>query len=190
MGGLLLLVREDMGLLVALLAVLRSAQRRGRPRLAAGLLAAGFTMYVLATVVIIPHFAAGHAFAYGNQFAALGNSVPSAAFAIVTHPLHAVNVFFTPIAKTKTLLYLILPLALLPLRSRYALLALPLLAERFFNSRDNLWLPLFHYNALPWLILVLAMVDGADRPACSVPNPLRSGRGGCSADGWLPCRCC
>jgi hypothetical protein len=42
-------------------------------------------------------------------------------------------------------------------------LALPLLAERFFNSRHNLWTETFHYNALPWLILVMAMVDGAQR---------------------------
>ena len=43
------------------------------------------------------------------------------------------------------------------------LLALPLLAERFFNTRENLWTATFHYNALPWLILVLAMADGAHR---------------------------
>jgi uncharacterized membrane protein len=63
--------------------------------------------------------------------------------------------------KTETLLYLVLPFALIFLRSPYALLALPMLAERFFNSRANLWQPHFHYNALPWLVLALATVDGA-----------------------------
>ena len=29
--------------------------------------------------------------------------------------------------------------------------------------RDNLWYPSFHYNALPWVIFVLAMIDGAAR---------------------------
>src|SRR6185312_16475806 len=35
--------------------------------------------------------------------------------------------------------------------------------ERFFNSRDMVWTTHFHYNALPWLVLVLAMVDGGQR---------------------------
>jgi uncharacterized membrane protein len=161
--ALLLLVREDMGILVMLLGLLRLIQRRPNRRLVLGLIVGGIVMYVLTTSVIIPHFAAGHSFSYGNQFGALGNSVPAALGNIVTQPWHAVHVFFTPFVKTKTLAFLLLPLGLLPLRSPYAILALPLMAERFFNSRSNLWGATFHYNALPWLILVLAMVDGAQR---------------------------
>jgi uncharacterized membrane protein len=161
--ALLLLVREDMGLIVALIGGLVLAQRRGKLKLAASLVGAGIGMYVLTTIVIIPHFAAGHAFAYGNQFGSLGPSLSAAAGNIVTHPWHAVAVFFTPAVKTGTLAFLLIPLALLPLRSPYALLALPLFAERFFNSRHNLWDTTFHYNALPWLILMMAMVDGASR---------------------------
>jgi hypothetical protein len=74
-----------------------------------------------------------------------------------------VTVFFSPAVKVHTLGYLLLPLLLLPLRSPYALLSLPIFAERFFNSRDYLWSPHWQYNALPWLILVLAAVDGAGR---------------------------
>jgi uncharacterized membrane protein len=164
---LLLFVREDMGILVMLFGVLRLAQHRQLPRpgrrLVLGLIFGGLAMYVLTTSVIIPHFAAGHSFAYGNQFGSLGSSVPAALMSIITKPWHALAVFFTPIVKTKTLAFMFVPLALLPLRSRYAILALPLFAERFFNSRSNLWGATFHYNALPWLILVLAMVDGAQR---------------------------
>jgi uncharacterized membrane protein len=162
--GLLLLVREDMGLIVALIGVLVLAQRRGGRRWpVAAMIAVGVGMYLVTTSLIIPHYAAGHGFAYGNQFGALGPSVPAAIGNIVTHPWHAIAVFFTPSVKARTLALLIVPLALLPLRSPYALLALPLFAERFFNSRHNLWTTTFHYNALPWLILVLAMVDGAHR---------------------------
>ncbi len=161
--ALLLLVREDMGLIVALVGVLVAAQRRGKIVLAAALAGVGIGMYMLTTIVIIPTFAAGHAFAYGNQFGSLGPSLSAAAANIVTHPWHAVAVFFTPAVKAGTLAFLLIPLALLPLRSPYALLALPLFAERFFNSRHNLWSTTFHYNALPWLILVMAMVDGASR---------------------------
>ncbi len=56
-----------------------------------------------------------------------------------------------------------MPLAFLPLRSRYLLVVVPLLAERFFNSRDLLWSTHFHYNAMPWTVLTLAMIDGAAR---------------------------
>jgi len=161
--GLLLLVREDMGLLVGLLGLLRLAQR-GRARWpVVVMVVGGVAMYLVTTSVIIPHFAVGHGFAYGDQFGALGGSVPAAIGNIITRPWHAVAVFFTPSAKAHTLGFLLVPLGLVCLRSRYAVLALPLLAERFFNSRHNLWTETFHYNALPWLILVLAMVDGAHR---------------------------
>jgi uncharacterized membrane protein len=162
-SGLLLLVREDMGAVVFLLAVLRVAQRR-RPHWPAALLAGGGVLaYLLTTTVVIPHFAAGHGFAYGGQFDALGHNLPDALVNIVAHPWHAAKLVVTPSVKVETLAYLLVPLALLPLRSRYALLAVPLLAERLFNSRENLWQPHFHYNALPWLVLVMAMVDGAGR---------------------------
>ena len=161
--GLLLLVREDMGLLVALIGAIVIGQRRGRARLGIAMIAVGAAIYVITTSVIIPHFAAGGDFAYGNQFGSLGPTLPSAVGNILTTPWHAVAVFFTPSVKAHTLAYLLIPFALLPLRSPYALLTLPLFAERFFNSRHNLWTATFHYNALPWLVLTLAMIDGAAR---------------------------
>jgi uncharacterized membrane protein len=161
--GLLLLVREDMGLLVALLGMLRLAQRRRERWPVIALVGGGIVTYVVTTAVIIPHFAVEHGFAYGDQFGSLGSSVPAAIGNMITRPWHAVDVFFTPDAKAHTLALLVVPLGLLCFRSRYALLALPLLAERFFNTRINLWTATFHYNALPWLILVLAMIDGAHR---------------------------
>jgi uncharacterized membrane protein len=160
---LLLFVREDMGILVVLLALLRLLQRRPPHWRAAALAVGGIVAYLITTTLIIPHFARGHGFAYGSQFDALGKNLPDAVISIVAHPWHALKLFFSPSIKTETLAYLTLPFALLFLRSRYAVLALPLLAERFFNSRGNLWQPHFHYNALPWLVLALATVDGAAR---------------------------
>jgi uncharacterized membrane protein len=158
---LLLFVREDMGIVVALLALLRLLQRRRPYWRALALAAGGLVAYVVTTTVIIPHFARGQGFAYGGQFDALGKNLPDALWNIVAHPWHAVKLFFTPSIKSQTLAYLTLPFALLFLRSPYAMLALPLIAERFFNSRSNLWEPHFHYNALPWLVLAMATVDGA-----------------------------
>jgi uncharacterized membrane protein len=160
---LLLLVREDMGIAVVLLAGLRLLQRRRPYWRAAALAAGGLIAYLITTTLIIPHFARGHGFAYGGQFDALGHNLPSAVGNIITHPWHAIRLFFTPSIKSQTMAYLVLPFALLFLRSPYAILAVPLLAERFFNSRENLWQPHFHYNALPWLVLALATIDGAAR---------------------------
>lgn len=172
----LLLVREDMGILVALMGVLvylRAAPTHDatslrsrlvhRPQLAAlALILGGFAAYVSVTAVVIPALAPSHHFAYW-QFDAIGRNLPDAVLNIITHPWHAGHVFFTPAVKTRTLLYLLAPLAFLPLRSPYVVIALPLLAERFFNSRPELWIAHFQYNALPWLVLVLGFIDGAGR---------------------------
>lgn len=168
--ALLLLVREDMGVLVLLIGMLRLGQRRPNRPLVLALAGGGVLAYVLTTSLIIPHFAES-GFTYGNQFGSLGPTVSAAALSVITRPWHAIAVFLTPAIKAKTLALLFLPTAMLPLRSPYVILAMPLLAERFFNTRQNLWKPIFHYNALPWLILVFAMVDGAARLGLFGPDP-------------------
>jgi uncharacterized membrane protein len=134
-----------------------------RPRWAGfGLIGLGIAGYLIVTSLVIPAFAPNGRFAYWT-FDALGPDPAHAAWNIVAHPVHTVRLFVTPSVKLQTLGYLLVPLALLPFRSRYSLIALPLLAERFFNSRDMVWSTHYHYNVLPWLVLVLAMIDGADR---------------------------
>ena len=159
-AGLLLLVREDMGAVLVMIGLLRLAYRPRRTGYL--MIGAGVAGYVLVTGLIIPAFAPNGQFAYWT-FDALGPDLPHALLTIVTHPVHTVRLFVTPAIKAETLAYFFLPLALLPLRSRYCLIAAPLLAERFFNSREHVWTTHFHYNALPWLVLVLAMVDGGAR---------------------------
>ena len=159
-AGLLLLVREDMGAVLVMIGLVRLAYRPRRTGYL--LIGAGIAGYLLVTELIIPAFAPSGQFAYWT-FDALGEDLPHALLTIVTHPVHTVQLFFTPAVKAETLAYFFLPLALLPLRSRYCLIAAPLLAERFFNSRDHVWTTHFHYNALPWLVLTLAMVDGGAR---------------------------
>jgi uncharacterized membrane protein len=160
---LLLLVREDMGIVVLLIGFLRCFRR---PRwLGFAIMGAGVLMYELTTAVILPHFAPNGAFAYWQYGPTLGPNLSSAITNTLTRPWHTISLFFSPFVKTRTLLLLVAPLAFLPFRSRYSLLALPLLAQRFFEpaERHRLWEPGYHYNALPWVILVLAMIDGADR---------------------------
>ena len=188
----LLLVREDMGVLVLVIGVLRIF--RGRPplrewrpgrwparvrqlsapagraavrRIGPGiaLILGGVAAYEITTGLILPHFSPTGTFAYWQYGSTLGPSLGAAAVGAVTRPWHLVHLFFVPWVKFRTLLLMLVPLALLPLRSRYAWLALPLLAQRFFEpaERYRLWQPAYHYNALPWVILTLAMVDGAAR---------------------------
>lgn len=173
--ALLLLVKEDMGLIVSSIGVLallasgfrRTSWRRPAPlsRATKGGLAAlllGLVAYYVTTTIALPALAPDKHFAYWN-YSSLGSNLPHALTTIVTRPWHAVWVFFTPVLKTSTLLFLLVPLAMIPLRSRYMVVAGVLLAERFFNDREQLWSPIYHYNALPWLVLVLAFVDGAAR---------------------------
>ena len=126
----------------------------------AALVGAGGLPYVLTTTLIIPHFAVG-GFTYGGQFGQLGDSLPAALRSIVTRPWHAVSCSSPRPRSRRRMGLLVLPFALISFRSRYSLLILPLLAERMFNVRHNLWVPYFHYNALPWVVLTLAFVDGA-----------------------------
>jgi uncharacterized membrane protein len=170
---LLLFVKEDLALVVmaigVVIAIRGSDERadsslwnrlRRPPRLAIGLFVMGIVAFVITTKLIIPSLAPDGSFDYW-QFDAVGSNFSDAAANIVTEPWHAVAVFFTPFAKSLTLIMLFLPLAAVPLRSPYALITVPLFLERFFNDRVQLWIPQFHYSALPWLVLVVAFVDGA-----------------------------
>lgn len=159
-GFALLLVREDLGIVVMLLGLVRVFRR---PRwVGAVLLAVGPVAFVLITKVVIPHFAPSGQFAYW-AYDALGKDAPSAIGYMVTHPITTAVLFFAPPVKSLTFALFFVPTLFLGLRSPYVIACLPILAQRFFASRENLWLPYFHYNAPVWVIVVLAAVDGVGR---------------------------
>lgn len=199
----LLLVREDMGMVLAMLGVVRAwfalrdrrdARRAGSrsgshdPRglqheripqtrassqaapkplhrtlaICGALVLLGTVVFFLVIKVVLPHFAADGQFAYWT-YDALGPDAPSSIKFILLHPLRTAELFFAPWVKTKTLLYLLLPLALLPLRSPLVLVTLPLLAQRFLSSRTHLWTTEFHYSAPVMVILVFATFDAISR---------------------------
>lgn len=170
----LLLVREDMGMTLLVLAVVRALlawrdARAGRDvrwgrvlGLCAALALLGAVVFVLVTKVVLPHFAPSGEFAYWT-YDALGPDAGSAIRFILTHPLRTAEIFFTPWTKSFTLLWLLVPLALLSLGSPYALATLPLLAQRFLSSRTHLWTTQFHYNAPIFLVLLVAALDTCSR---------------------------
>ena len=182
---LLLLVREDMGLLVAIIggiawardrrrsdtwwSTLRGSVRHPGP-LVVMFIIGGIVAFVVSTIVVIPAMSP-----YGNyhywQFGGIGANVHDALRTIVTRPWHVVHVFFTPSVKATTLIALIAPVLWFPLRSPYVLLSAPLLAERFLNDRPQLWHMNYHYSLLPWLVLVMAFVDGAGKAGLFDPKP-------------------
>jgi uncharacterized membrane protein len=159
-AAVLLLVKEDMGLLVAGYGAYLLLTRRRRA--GAVFIAAGVAATWVASRVLIPAFGGPGNFywAYG-QF---GSGAGTAALNIVTHPLHALHVLVTPGVKVRTMIGLLAPLGFLPLASPLTVAALPLLAERMLASGYPLWWQAkFQYNAFIVMILVLAAVDGAAR---------------------------
>ena len=162
----LLLVKEDMGLLVAGIGLyLAVAPPRvvSRQRLVAvALIAAGIADSVLATYVLIPAF--GGRSGYYWAYTALGSNVGQAALHLVSHPLSSLGLLITPRVKLFTMLWLFGAFCFLPLLSPISLVVIPLLLERMLGSVfPNWWGTSFQYNAFLVIVLVCAAVDGAAR---------------------------
>lgn len=156
----LLLVKEDMGLLLAGYGGYLLVTRRRWTGLA--FVVGGVAATWLASHVLIPAFGGSASFywAYGE----FGRTAGSAVAGIVTHPLHALHVLVTPSVKVRTMIGLLAPLGFLPLASPLTLAAVPLLAERMLASGYPLWWQAkFQYNAFIVMIFFLAAVDGAAR---------------------------
>jgi uncharacterized membrane protein len=159
----LLLVKEDMGLLVAGFGgYLLLTRRREWVWTGLGFVAAGVAATWVASRVLIPAFGGSATFywAYG-QF---GPTLGSAVLNVITHPLHALHVFVTPWVKARTMIGLLATFAFLPLASPMVVAVLPLLAERMLASGYPLWWQAkFQYDAFLVMMLACAAVDGAAR---------------------------
>ena len=162
----LLLVKEDMGFLVAGIGVYLAV---GRPRtlprqLRTGLVlvAAGLGYSVLATYLLIP--AAGGRADYYWAYQSLGSNVPQVIGHILIHPVSSARVLITPRVKVDTVLWLLAAFCFLSLVSPIALAAVPLLLERMLGSKfPNWWVTAFQYNAYLVVVLACAAADGAAR---------------------------
>jgi uncharacterized membrane protein len=162
----LLLVKEDMGFLVAGVGLYVAVARPrvvGRPLLTGlVLVAVGLADSVLATYVLIPAF--GGRSDYYWAYGALGSNVPQVIGHIVTHPASSLRVLITPRVKVDTVAWLFAAFCFLSLRSPLTLAAVPLLLERMLDSKfPNWWVTSFQYNAYLVIILLFAAVDGAAR---------------------------
>jgi uncharacterized membrane protein len=164
--GLLFLVKEDMGLLVAGIGAALALSRPGmvpRQRLvAAGLIVAGLAGTVLATYVLIP--AMGGRSGYYWAYTELGSNAQQAAGHLITHPIGSLRLLVSPRVKLDTILLLFGAFCFLPLLSPLSLATVPLLAERMLGAKfPNWWNTDYQYNAYLVVILACAAVDGAAR---------------------------
>jgi uncharacterized membrane protein len=156
----LLMVKEDMGLLVAGYGAYLFLIRQRRIGLS--FIVGGLAATWLSTRVLIPAFGGSATFywAYGQ----LGSTVLSAGWHVVIHPLQTLGMLVTPRVKVITLLSLLAPLGFLPLASPMAVAVVPLLLERMLATGYPAWWGTsYHYDAFIVMILVLAAVDGAAR---------------------------
>jgi uncharacterized membrane protein len=156
----MLLVKEDMGLLVAGFGCyLMLTRRRADVWTGLAFVVGGLADTWVATHLLIPAFGGSATFywAYG-QF---GPTLGSAAVNVVIHPLHALRVFVTPWVKVRTMIGLLATFGFLPLASPMVIAVLPLLAERMFASGYPLWWQAkFQYDAFVCMMLCCAAVDG------------------------------
>ncbi len=166
----LLLVKEDMGLLVAGFGIYLLTRRPDR-RQGAMYIVAGLVWTWLSARVLIPAF--GGSADYYWAYDALGRDLPHAAGHALTHPWDALRLLVTPHVKVTTMLWLVVPLLIFPLRSPITLAVVPLLAERMLSNRfGHWWEPRFHYNVALIALLVAAGADGAARLRWPAPRRL------------------
>jgi uncharacterized membrane protein len=158
-AGLLLLVKEDMGLVVAMAGGWIAI--RGDRRVGAYFTGAGLAAMALIIEVVMP--LEGGSAMRNWQYGQLGATPGKAAIHLVEHPALFVTELIDPHVKVTTALWLLLPVLFLCLRSWLVLLALPLLLERYFANVPFYWVQGYHYNSFLTAILVLAAVDGVSK---------------------------
>ena len=139
----LVLVKEDLGLTVALIGLL--VARRGAR--VAGVRTAVFGIAATATemLYLIPHFNPAHR----NDYLPFLHGTPA------FHPHFPLG----RVIGIATLVALLAPTAFLAVRSTVVLFALPTLLWRFAAANPAYWVMRFHYNAVLMPILFVAFVD-------------------------------
>jgi uncharacterized membrane protein len=153
----LVLVKEDLGVTAAALAVVVALRaRRTSPRTvpyALGVAAFGVAATLITLTLLIPAFNTSGTYDYWHK---VGGESPLTTASDV---------------KLRTLAWLLLPTTgLLALCSPLLLAALPTIGWRFLSADDHYWSTDWHYNAVLMPILALALADAVDTARRS-PRP-------------------
>ncbi len=145
--------KEQVGLVVAMLG-LWHAVAHGRRRAGLAILATGALVAVLATAVVVPHYAPGSGSPFAGRYEAVGGSPAGIAKTAITDPLRLVDAA-TERRDVTYLLDLLVPLGGLSLLSPLvAASALPELAVNLLSGTRTQTSIHFHYTAgaIPGLI--------------------------------------
>ncbi|MFJ1867906.1 DUF2079 domain-containing protein [Streptomyces sp. NPDC088097] len=148
-GAGLLLVKEDLGVTLAALALVVAWRARGvdrrAARLALAVAVAGVAVAALVFTVVIPAFAAD-GYPYWNKLDGAGGG-----------PFRGLG------TKLATLAWVLVPTTgLLALRSPLLLVAVPTLGWRFLSGESHYWSTDWHYSAVLMPVVALALADALD----------------------------
>ena len=152
----LFLVKEEMGLLVAVFGFL--LWLRGERKLGVIAAAVGVVWSAVAIAVVVPEIGGMH-----NQYwsyNSLGRNPKDAALHVLVHPLSTLHLLVSNSDKQDLLLWLLAVSAGACLLSPIALLAVPPLLLRMLSDTATYSEPKYHYNAPLMGILLLAGVEG------------------------------
>lgn len=154
----LLLVKEDLGLTVAVIGFLIA--RRGDRKLGIATAAAGLVGTALAMLVILPAFNPQGSYAYTHWLTGPEGGPESG----LPDLLHKVTIgLITPEPKVTTLLFLLAPTLFLALRSPLLLVALPTLVWRFASGLWTHWGTSYHYSIVLMPIVFAAFIHALVR---------------------------
>ena len=163
----LVLVKEDMGLTVAMVGVVMLLQRQWKP--GALLTVFGPLMFLITINLVIPHFNIHGHYDYDSNLP--GGSIAQTLF---SKPLDTLHSLVSPIVKLHTTGYLLAITGFMALRSPLVLLVIPTLFWRYTGSVEFYWGLDWHYSAVLMPILFLATIDGIQRADSGRVEWLRS----------------
>ncbi|MFE0252916.1 DUF2079 domain-containing protein [Streptomyces sp. NPDC059010] len=159
----LVLVKEDLGMTLAAIAVVVALRARGdsprAARYATGVAVLGVVAVAATLLLVIPSFNSAGTYDYWNKVNESGGG----------GPLDGLD------TKLRTVGWLLIPTTgLLALRSPLLLVALPTIGWRFVSSYPQYWGIDWHYSAVLMPVVSLALVDALDRTRDSTRAWLRS----------------
>jgi uncharacterized membrane protein len=175
-AGLACLTQEQVGLVVAGLAVWMWFRHPDRRRAAVALAAGALAWVAIAVGVIMPAFAIDGGNPHISRYARLGDSPGEIVTTVVTRPWELVEIVATP-GRAAYLVALLLPLLLLPLAAPLILVAaVPQAVINLFASSGPVQSVQYHYAVLLVPLLVAAALLGLAKLRARPALPPRIGR--------------
>ncbi|MFD4372760.1 DUF2079 domain-containing protein [Streptomyces sp. NPDC058486] len=147
----LVLVKEDMGLTVAMVGVVLAV--KGQRKLGAALAGFGVAAFALTVLVLIPAASKLGQYDYWAKIEKTGTGAETSLGQIISSALTSGD-------RWEMVLYLLAITGFLALRSPLVLLVLPTLGWRFVSQDANHWGMHWHYSAVLMPVVFLALVDG------------------------------